>query len=82
MISKESIEIAYCFLHQKERIYRYSTMEWQREDIEFAIASFVDEMPDELYDLLSDGRRDYLLSHESFAADMSDAIAQLEQMMA
>ncbi|MBP5717222.1 MAG: hypothetical protein J6W69_08900 [Bacteroidales bacterium] len=81
MITKESIETAYCFLHQKERVYRYSTMEWQRDDIEYAIGSYVDSMPDELYDLLADGRRDYLLDHKRFGEDMADAVEQLERML-
>ena len=81
MITKESLETAYCFLHQKERVYRYSTMAWQRDDIECAIASYVDAMPEELYELLSEGRRDYLLDHLRFGDDMADAVSQLERML-
>lgn len=81
MITKESIETAYCFLHQKERVFRYSTMEWQKEDIEYAISSYVDSMPQELYQLIAKGRQDYLLDHARFAEDMNDAIEQLEQML-
>ena len=44
MISKDSIESAYCFLHQKYRVYKFSNNETQRDDIEFAIASYVEEM--------------------------------------
>jgi len=80
-ITKESIETAYCFLHQKERVFRYSTMEWQKEDIEYAIAQYVDSMPKELYDLLSAGRPDFLLDHSRFFADMNDALEKLEQML-
>lgn len=30
MITRAGIETAYCFLHQKERVYAHSTMDWQR----------------------------------------------------
>ena len=49
MISRDSIEAAYCFLHQKYRVYEFSTSETQRDDIEFAIASYVDGMNKALY---------------------------------
>ena len=81
MITKQSIETAYCFLHQKERVYRYSTMDWQKDDIEVAISSFVDTMPTELYAQLAGGRDNYLLDHQQFAADMNDALAKLEAML-
>lgn len=44
MITRAGIETAYCFLHQKERVYAHSTMDWQRDDIEYAISSFADDM--------------------------------------
>jgi hypothetical protein len=44
MITKDSIETAYSFLHQKQRIYVHSTLDWQKDDIEIAIASYADEM--------------------------------------
>ena len=53
MIPKDSIETAYSFLHQKWQVYRYSTMQWQKEDIEYAISSYVDGMNKELYALLA-----------------------------
>ena len=37
MITKDSIETAYSFLHQKQRIYVHSTLDWQKDDIEIAI---------------------------------------------
>ena len=40
MITKDSIETAYSFLHQKQRIYVHSTLDWQKDDIEIAIASY------------------------------------------
>ena len=81
MIPRESIETAYCFLHQKERVYAHSDMEWQRDDIEYAIASFVDEMNPELYARLSEGRADFLCSHNTFHNDMLHALGVLEEMM-
>lgn len=81
MISKESIETAYCFLHQKLRVYLYSTMDWQKDDIEYAIATFVSTMPKELYDTLSEGRPDFLLDHQHFAADMTLAVSHLEHLL-
>ena len=30
MITKDSIETAYSFLHQKQRIYVHSTLDWQK----------------------------------------------------
>ena len=37
MISKDSIESAYCFLHQKYRVYKFSNNETQRDDIELPL---------------------------------------------
>lgn len=81
MISKESLETAYCFLHQKQRVYQYSTMDWQKDDIECAIADYVADMNRELYDLLAEGRSDYLLSHRYFAEDMIHGVEILEKML-
>ena len=67
MITRAGIETAYCFLHQKERVYAHSTMDWQRDDIEYAISSFADDMNPELYSLLADGRTDFLRSHATLA---------------
>ena len=58
---KDSIETAYSFLHQKRNVYIHSTLEWQKDDIEFAIASYVDDMSQELYEAISDGRADYFI---------------------
>ena len=63
MITRESIQCAYSFFHQKERIYRYSTMPWQRDDIEYAIDDYSHQMSPELYELISGGRTDFLRSH-------------------
>lgn len=78
MISRDSIEAAYCFLHQKYRVYEFSTSETQRDDIEFAIASYVDGMNKALYLELTKDRKEFLLNHVSFAKDMEEAIKALE----
>lgn len=81
MIPKDSIETAYSFFHQKWQVYRYSTMQWQKEDIEYAISSYVDGMNKELYALLARGRESFLQPSETFASEMAEAVHQLEQMM-
>ena len=43
MIDKGVIETAYCFFHQKQRVYQYSTMDWQKDDIEYAIDDYVSQ---------------------------------------
>jgi len=48
MITKDGIETAYSFLHQKRNVYIHSTLDWQKDDIEYAIASYVDGMSQEL----------------------------------
>ena len=35
MITKDSIETAYSFLHQKQRIYVHSTLDWQKDHKKF-----------------------------------------------
>lgn len=78
MINKDSIESAYCFLHQKYRVYEFSNSETQRDDIEFAIASYVNDMNKELYAHLAKGRKEFLCNHTTFVADMQEAINELE----
>ena len=53
MITKDSIETAYSFLHQKQRIYIHSTLDWQKDDIELAISDYANDMSQELYDAIS-----------------------------
>ena len=80
-MTKDSIETAYSFLHQKRNVYVHSTMEWQRDDIEYAVASFVDEMSKELLEAISQGRSDFLKDHEKFGDDITLAVQQLEQLL-
>ena len=80
MITKDAIETAYSFLHQKRNVYIHSTMVWQRDDIEYAIASYVDDMNPELYDILSGGNNDFLRNHQYFQQDITTAVNQLEKL--
>ncbi len=81
MISKYAIESAYAFFHQKQRIYQYSTIDWQKDDIEYAIEDYVNQMNAELYAILANGRHDFLRNHTCFADDLLAAVGQLEIMM-
>ena len=81
MITKDSIETAYSFLHQKRNVYIHSTLDWQKDDIEYAIASFVDGMSQELYETISDGRLDFLRDHKRFGEDITQAVDKLEKLL-
>ena len=77
MITKDSIETAYSFLHQKRNVYILSSLDWQKDDIEYAIASYVDDMNGSLYD----GRDDFLRDHGRFQEDITQAVERLENML-
>ena len=81
MITKDSIETAYSFLHQKQRIYVHSTLDWQKDDIEIAIATYADEMSQKLLDAISSGRVDFLRDHKRFQEDITEAVEILENML-
>ena len=82
MITKDSIETAYSFLHQKQRIYIHSTLlDWQKDDIELAISDYANDMSQELYDAISGGRADFLLDHKRFQEDITKAVEILEKML-
>ena len=78
MITKDSIETAYSFLHQKRNVYIHSTLDWQKDDIELAIGSYVDDMSQELFEAISDGRADFLRDHKRFGDDITLAVLTLE----
>ena len=80
-IDKNAIETAYSFFHQKERVYAHSTMEWQKDDIEYAISSYVQDMDKTLYGLLSDGHDDFLVDHRRFHDDILSAIEVMEKLL-
>ncbi len=75
MITKDS------FLHQKQRIYVHSTLDWQKDDIELAISDYANDMSQELYDTISDGRADFLRDHKRFKKDITKAVKILENMI-
>ena len=79
MITKDSIETAYSFLHQKRNVYIHSTLDWQKDDIELAIGSYVDDMSQELYEAISDGRTDFLRDHKRLGDDITLAVERLEK---
>ena len=81
MITKDSIETAYSFLHQKRNVYIYSSLDWQKDDIDYAIASSTDDMSRELYDASSGGRADFLRDHKRFSEDITQAVERLEEML-
>ena len=94
MITKDSIETAYSFLHQKQRIYvlaslrwqaskarAHSTLDWQKDDIELAISDYANDMSRELYDAISNGRADFLRDHKRFQEDITKAVEILEKML-
>ena len=47
--SKDSIESAYCFFHQKLRVYEFSHSHTQRDNIEYAISQYIERMNPLLY---------------------------------
>ena len=81
MITKDSIETAYAFLHQKLRVYEHSTLDRQKDDIEMIIGDYADQINPELLSLLSQGRPDYLKDHKKFQDDITHAVAVLENML-
>ena len=81
MITKDSIETAYSFLHQKRNVYIHSTLDWQKDDIELAIGNYVDDMSKELYEAISDSRGDFLRDHKRFGDDITLAVERLENML-
>lgn len=81
MISRDSIQTAYSFLHQKRNVYIHSTIASQRDDIELIIANYIDEMNPELLALVADGHDDFLKTHSRFQADITQAVERLEQLL-
>ena len=81
MIARDSIETAYSFLHQKRNVYIHSLLDWQKDDIEYAIASYADDMSRDLYDAISGGKADFLRDHKRFTEDITQAVERLEEML-
>lgn len=80
-ITPDCIESAYCFIHQKLRVFEFSTNPTQRDDIEYAISQYVEGMNPSLYQLLAGNSHEFLLDHTRFEADMREAQAKLEEMI-
>ena len=81
MITKDSIETAYSFLHQKQRIYVHSMLDCQKDDIELAISDYANDMSQELYDAISGGKAEFLRDHKRFQEDITKAVEILEKML-
>ena len=81
MITRDSIETAYSFMHQKRNVYIHSSLDWQKVDIEYAIASYADSMNQELLNEISEGRTEFLRSHERFQDDITLAVKKMEEML-
>ena len=82
MITKDSVETAYAFMHQKLRVYEHSTLDWQKDDIEMIIGSYADQINPELLSQLSDGNPEFLKDHITFKKDLTHAVSILEQKLA
>lgn len=80
-ITSDSIESAYCFIHQKLRVYEFSNNPTQKDDIEYAISQYVEGMNPQLYALLAGDRKDFLVDHVNFEKDMREAQEKLESWM-
>jgi hypothetical protein len=81
MIARDAIEPAYCFFHQKQRIYWHSTLDWQKDDIEMAVADYAESMNRELYSLIACGKADFLRDSATFSTDIANAVERLEQLI-
>jgi len=79
MITRDSIETAYCFFHQKQQVYAHSGMEWQKDDIRQAIADYAGQMNPALYQDLAGGKEDFLMTPGRFEDDLRDAVASLTE---
>jgi len=80
-LSRDAIESAYCFFHQKLRVYQYSTIDWQRDDIEMVISDYCQQMDSQLYDRLAHGQPDFLHSHKHFPRHLKEAMQTLEELL-
>lgn len=76
-----AIEQAYAFFHQKEKVYRFSTSEAEKDHIEDAISRYVNQMSPELYEALSGGSDAFLREHTTFPEDIRKALDMLESWL-
>lgn len=68
-------------MHQKQRIYVHSSLDWQKDDIEVAIADYADNMNQELLNIISGGKTNFLRDHQMFQDDITKAVEMLEKML-
>lgn len=80
-VDRNKIEQAYCFFHQKWKVYSGKSSEAQRDDIEYAISSYADAMDSKLYLHLSDGNPSFLREHVSFAEDIVHALEMMGKLL-
>ena len=70
-----------CYAFSREPKEIKDSLDWQKDDIEYAIASYADDMSRELYDAISGGRADFLRDHKRFPEDITQAVERLENML-
>lgn len=70
VITRDGVEQAYCFFHQKHRVYIHSRDERQREDIEWAVEQYASQM--------SAALREAISTHEGFLGDPTCFLDDLE----
>lgn len=75
--SRNAIEQAYAFFHQKLKVYELSASEAEKDHIEEVIGRYADSMSPELYAVLAAGNPSYLKEHVSFADDLMDAVERM-----
>ena len=66
---------------RRKNVYIHSALDWQKDDIEYTIASYVDDMSQELYEDLSNGKSDFLRDHKRFQEDITIAVLSLERVL-
>lgn len=81
MVTKDSIEEAYSFFHQKWNLYQLIENESVKDDIEYAINSYTEAMSSELYEKIAEGKPEFLRSHSDFSEDMANAVERLEKLL-
>jgi hypothetical protein len=80
MITKDSVEEAYSFFHQKN-LYQLMDNDSVRDHIEYTISNYAEAMSVELYTQLAAGKPDFLHDHSNFAGDLSAAVQRLEDLL-
>ena len=75
VFSKDSVQWAYCIFHQKLNDPR------QRDEIENVVASYAMSMNSELYRYISKGKPSFLMEHDGFEGDLTQAVEELNKLM-